>query len=50
VAGATDLLTDAETTLLGFGQITVFDLDDAKARPLVLTAAYRYLSSPLRPR
>ncbi len=29
--------------------VTLFDLDDAKARPLVLTAGYRYLSSPTSP-
>jgi hypothetical protein len=30
-------------------EITVFDLDDAKARPLVLTAGYHYLSAPGKP-
>src|SRR6185437_15133691 len=30
-------------------EITRFDLDDAKTRPLVLTAGYRYLSSPTSP-
>ena len=36
--------------LVRLKEITVFDLDDAKARPLVLTAGYRYLSAPGKPR
>jgi hypothetical protein len=35
--------------LVRLKEITVFDLDDAKARPLVLTAGYRYLSAPGKP-
>ena len=35
--------------LVRLKEITVFDLDDAKARPLVLTAGYRYLWSPGKP-
>jgi len=35
--------------LIRLKRITVFDLDDAKARPLVMTAGYRYLSSPTSP-
>ena len=35
--------------LIRLKDITVFDLDDAKARPLVLTAGYRYLSAPGKP-
>jgi hypothetical protein len=35
--------------LIRLKEITLFDLDDAKARPLVLTAGYRYLSSPTSP-
>src|SRR5258708_27881968 len=32
--------------LIRLKEITAFDLDDAKTRPLVLIAGYRYLSSP----
>ena len=32
--------------LIRLKEITLFDLDDAKARPLVLTAGYRYLAAP----
>lgn len=32
--------------LIRLREITLFDLDDAKARPLVLAAGYRYLSAP----
>jgi hypothetical protein len=32
--------------LIRLKEITLFDLDDAKARPLVLAAGYRYLSAP----
>lgn len=35
--------------LIKLKEITRFDLDDAKTRPLVLTAGYRYLSSPTSP-
>jgi hypothetical protein len=35
--------------LVRLKEITVFDLDDAKTRPLVLTASYSYLSSPSSP-
>ena len=35
--------------LIKLGDITRFDLDDAKKRTLVLTAGYRYLSSPTSP-
>jgi hypothetical protein len=35
--------------LVRLKEITVFDLDDAKARPLVLTAGYRYLAAPGKP-
>jgi hypothetical protein len=35
--------------LIKLKDITVFDLDDAKRRPLVLTGGYRYLSSPTSP-
>ncbi len=35
--------------LIRLREITLFDLDDAKSRPLVLTAGYRYLSSPTSP-
>jgi hypothetical protein len=35
--------------LIKLRDITLFDLDDAKARPLVLAAGYRYLSSPTNP-
>jgi hypothetical protein len=35
--------------LVRLRKITLFDLDDAKARLLVLTAGYRYLSSPTSP-
>lgn len=36
-------------SLIRLREITFFDLDDAKARPLILTAGYRYLSSPTSP-
>jgi hypothetical protein len=32
--------------LVRLKEVTAFDLDDAKARPLVLTAGYRYLATP----
>jgi hypothetical protein len=35
--------------LIRLKEITAFDLDDAKTRPLVLTASYSYLSSPSSP-
>jgi hypothetical protein len=35
--------------LIKLREITLFDLDDAKARPLVLAVGYRYLSSPTSP-
>jgi hypothetical protein len=35
--------------LIRLKEITAFDLDDAKARPLVLTAGYRYLAVPGKP-
>jgi hypothetical protein len=35
--------------LVRLKEITAFDLDDAKTRPLVLTAGYRYLSAPGKP-
>jgi hypothetical protein len=35
--------------LVRLKEITAFDLDDATARPLVLTAGYRYLSAPGKP-
>ncbi len=35
--------------LVRLKEITAFDLDDAKARPLVLTAGYRYLAAPGKP-
>lgn len=35
--------------LITLKKITLFDLDNAKARPLVLTAGYRFLSSPTSP-
>jgi hypothetical protein len=35
--------------LIRLKEITVFDLDDAKARPLVLEAGYRYLAAPGKP-
>ena len=35
--------------LIRLKEITLFDLDDAKARPLVLAAGYRYLSAPGKP-
>lgn len=35
--------------LIRLKTITAFDLDDAKSRPLVLTAGYSYLSSPNSP-
>jgi hypothetical protein len=36
--------------LIKLKDITLFDLDDAKSRPLVLTIGYRFLSSPTRHR
>ena len=35
--------------LVRLKKITAFDLDDAKERPLVLTAGYRYLAAPNTP-
>jgi len=35
--------------LIRLKEITAFDLDDAKTRPLVLTAGYRYLAAPGKP-
>ncbi len=35
--------------LVRLKDITAFDLDDAKTRPLVLTGGYRYLSAPNSP-
>jgi Protein of unknown function (DUF2490) len=35
--------------LIRLKEITAFDLDDAKARPLVLEAGYRYLAAPGKP-
>jgi Protein of unknown function (DUF2490) len=35
--------------LVRLKEITAFDLDDAKKRPVVLTAGYRYLSAPGKP-
>lgn len=35
--------------LVRLKEITAFDLDDAKERPLVLTAGYRYLAAPNKP-
>ncbi len=35
--------------LVRLRDITLFDLDDAKARPLVLEAGYRYLAAPGKP-
>jgi Protein of unknown function (DUF2490) len=35
--------------LIRLREITLFDLDDAKARPLVLAVGYRYLSAPDKP-
>jgi hypothetical protein len=35
--------------LIRLKEITAFDLDDAKQRPLVLTAGYRYLAAPNKP-
>ena len=35
--------------LLKLKDVTVFDLDDAKARPLVLAVGYRYVPSPDKP-
>jgi hypothetical protein len=35
--------------LIRLRNITAFDLDDAKARPLVLEAGYRYLAAPGKP-
>src|SRR5271163_162390 len=36
-------------SLIKLKRITAFDLDDAKSRPLVLTAGYNFLSSPNSP-
>ncbi len=35
--------------LIKLREITLFDLDDAKARPLVVTGGYRYLAAPGKP-
>jgi hypothetical protein len=35
--------------LVRLKEVTAFDLDDAKARPLVFTAGYRYLATPGSP-
>jgi hypothetical protein len=35
--------------LIRLRQVTSFDLDDAKSRPLVITAGYRYLAAPGSP-
>src|ERR1700743_3006562 len=35
--------------LIRLKRITAFDLDDAKSRPLVLTAGYNFLSAPASP-
>ena len=35
--------------LIRLKEITLFDLDDAKARPLVVEGGYRYLSAPGKP-
>src|ERR1700677_653956 len=35
--------------LVRLKDVTAFDLDDAKARPLVFTAGYRYLATPGSP-
>jgi Protein of unknown function (DUF2490) len=35
--------------LVRLKEITAFDLDDAKSRPIVFTAGYRYLSAPGKP-
>jgi hypothetical protein len=35
--------------LVRLKEITAFDLDDAKTRPLVVTAGYRYLAAPDKP-
>jgi hypothetical protein len=35
--------------LVRLKEITAFDLDDAKERPLVVTAGYRYLAAPGKP-
>lgn len=35
--------------LIRLREITLFDLDDAKTRPLVLSAGYRYLAAPGKP-
>jgi hypothetical protein len=35
--------------LITLKEITLFDLDDAKARPLVLSVGYRYLAAPGKP-
>jgi hypothetical protein len=35
--------------LIRLQEVTAFDLDDAKSRPLVVTAGYRYLAAPNSP-
>jgi|SRR5271170_5136823 len=35
--------------LVRLQEVTAFDLDDAKSRPLVMTAGYRYLAAPNSP-
>jgi hypothetical protein len=35
--------------LIRLQKVTVFDLDDAKSRPVVVTAGYRYLATPGSP-
>jgi len=35
--------------LIRLKEVTAFDLDDSKSRPLVLTAGYHYLASPTSP-
>src|SRR5580698_122146 len=35
--------------LIRLERVTAFDLDDAKTRPLVISAGYRYLASPGSP-
>jgi hypothetical protein len=35
--------------LIRLQEVTAFDLDDAKSRPLVVTAGYRYLATPGSP-
>jgi hypothetical protein len=36
--------------LIRLKEVASFDLDDAKSRPLVITAGYRYLAAPVRHR